>query len=137
MTASSAFWVVADSRAAALAGSSPMPARTWSRRSRPRATRCPPGEGAGLVEVFDEGAELADVAAFADGVAERLVAGDHRVAAVPGGGGLGVQPEHVAGPLGDGLERALTGVVVVGAGVAEDDHGGAPAHLFTPDIPEG
>ena len=47
---------------------------------------------AGLVEVLDEGAELADVAALVDGVAERLVAADHRVAAVPRGDGLGVQP---------------------------------------------
>src|SRR6266566_4297039 len=90
-----------------------------------------------LIEVLDEGAELADVAALVDGVAERLVAGDHRVAAVPGGGGLGVQPEHVAGPLGNGLERAFAGIVVVGAGVAEDDHGGAPAYLLAPEIPEG
>ena len=44
---------------------------------------------AGLVEVFDEGAELADVAALVNGVAERLVAGDDRVAAVPGGVGSG------------------------------------------------
>src|SRR5690348_2641207 len=90
-----------------------------------------------LIEVLDEGAELADVAALVDRVAERLVPGDHRIAAVPRRGRFGVQPEHVAGALGDGLERAFAGVVVVGAGVAEDDHGGAPAYLLAPDVPEG
>src|SRR6185437_8566126 len=69
--------------------------------------------------------------------AERLVAGDHRVAAVPGGGGFGVQPEDVACALADALERTLAGVVVVGTGVAEHDHGGAPAYLLTPGVPEG
>src|SRR4029077_5777907 len=54
-----------------------------------------------LIKVLDEGAELADVAALVDRVAERLVPGDHRIAAVPRRGRFGVQPEHVAGALGD------------------------------------
>ena len=51
--------------------------------------------------------------------------------------GLGFSPEHVAGSLGDGLERALAGVVVVGAGVTQEEDGGAPAYLLAPEIPEG
>src|SRR5271156_1472878 len=69
-------------------------------------------------------------------VAERLVAGYHRVAAVPGGPGFGIQPEQVSGSLPDGLQDALGGVVVVGAGIAEHDDGGAPAHLLAPALPE-
>ena len=74
------------------------------------------GGDSGLVELLDEGAELADVAAFVDGVAEGLVPGYHRVAAVPGAGGFGVQPEQVAGPLAD-LSPVILSIAVVHAEV--------------------
>src|SRR6185437_5445063 len=53
------------------------------------------------------------------------VGGDHRVAVVPVELGLGVQPERAPRLGGDRREHVVARRPAVGAGVAEDDHGGA------------
>ena len=68
-------------------------------------------------QVLDEAFELAEVADFEDAVAVDAVLGDDGVAGVPVGAGLGVEPEHFAGPVLDLLEDPGLGGVVVVAGV--------------------
>src|SRR6266567_5649330 len=91
----------------------------------------------GSAEAFDEGAQLPQVAALHDLVAVPGVLADDGVAAVPGGPGLGVEPEQVPTAAGDPAERVGARRVVVRAGVAQDQHRGAGTQVTGVIPPEG
>src|SRR3954452_18732104 len=84
---------------------------------------------------LDELLELAGRPAL-EGLAPRLVGGDHRVAVVPVQARLGVEPERAAGLLGDQSEQVRARVAAVGARVAEHDHGGTRVQVVLDELLE-
>src|SRR5216683_4724816 len=87
-------------------------------------------------QVLYEALELLEVAALEGAVAEGGVLRDDRVARVPVGAGLGVEPVHVAGAGAQLLDHPrLRGVVVV-AGVAQQQHGALGPDIAAPALPE-
>src|SRR3954471_24928474 len=84
---------------------------------------------------LDEVLELAGRPAL-EGLAPRLVGGDHRVAVVPVQARLGVEPERAARLLGDQSEQVRARVPAVGARVAEHDHGGTRVQVVLDELLE-
>src|SRR3954454_21503819 len=84
---------------------------------------------------LDEVLELAGRPAL-EGLAPRLVGGDHRVAVVPVQARLGGQPERAARPLGDGGEDVGARVAPVGARVAEHDPRRPRVQIVLDDLAE-
>src|SRR4051812_42221548 len=71
-----------------------------------------------------------------EGLAPRLVGGDHRIAVVPVQARLGIEPERAAGLLGDQSEQVRARIAAVGARVAEHDHGGAGVQVVLDELLE-
>src|SRR5262245_23240531 len=71
-------------------------------------------------EIVDHLAELADGTALPDDVAGRTVEGHHAVADPPAPLPLGVEPDDPLHPLPDQPQGPGLGIVVVVAGVAQD-----------------
>src|SRR3954466_16175608 len=84
---------------------------------------------------LDEVLELAGRPAL-EGLAPRLVGGDHRIAVVPVQPRLGVEPERPPGLLGDRGEDVGARGAPVRARVAEHDHGRARMKIVLDEPPE-
>src|SRR3954454_3242545 len=84
---------------------------------------------------LDEVLELAGRPAL-EGLAPRLVGGDHRVAVVPVQARLGVEPERPARLRGDLREDIGARIAAVGPRVAEDDDGRARVQVVLDELAE-
>src|SRR6478752_5267504 len=108
----------------------------WSSRTGVAGASVMPASCRALRQDVDELLELAEVAALERAVAVGAVLPHDRIAGVPVGLRLGVQPVQVTGALLDLLEHpALRGVVVVPL-VAEDHDGVLRGELLAVPLPE-
>src|SRR5438105_3752783 len=97
-------------------------ASTVSSCSTPSATVSSSRRLRNSVEQADEVFKLPEIAALIDTVAVGAVLAHDRVAGVPVGARLGVEPIHVARPLVHLVDDPRLGGVVVVPGVAQQQH---------------